>query len=102
MNIDRALRALAYALLGLTAPALVMLVRSEVGFRSTPPAFLYLSIIVLAARTDGFIRAVVISGIAIAYLNHAFVPLERQHGTQTVGLALFLTRGLVTTCLVSR
>jgi hypothetical protein len=59
LNIDRALRAVAYALLGLTALALVRLV-------------------------------------------HAFVPPERRYGTRAVGLAPFLTRGLVTTCLVSR
>jgi hypothetical protein len=61
LNIDRALRAVAYALLGLTAPALVTPVRLEVGCRSTPPAFLYLSIVVLAARLGGFVRAVVVS-----------------------------------------
>jgi hypothetical protein len=85
LNIDRALRAVAWALLGLTALALVMLVRFEVGFKSIPSAFVYLVIVVLLIRTGGFIRAVVVSGIAIAYLNHAFVPLERQHGTQAVG-----------------
>jgi hypothetical protein len=102
LNIDRALRAVTYAWLRLTALALVMLVRFEVGFKSIPSAIVYLVIVVLLIRTGGFIRAVVVSGIAIAYLNHAFVPLERQHGTQAVGLAPFLTRGLVTTCLVSR
>jgi hypothetical protein len=102
LNIDRALRAVAYALLGLTAPALVMPVRFEVGFTSTPPAFLHLIIVVLAARTDGFVRAVVVSGIAIAYLHHAFVPLERRYGTRAVALTAFLTTAPVTMRLVSR
>ena len=45
INIHRALRAVGHAL-GLTAPALVMLVSFEVGFKSTPTAFLYLIILV--------------------------------------------------------
>ena len=76
MNINRALRAVACALLGLTAPALVTPVRFEVGFRATPPAFLHLIVVVLAARTGGFVRA--------------------------VGLTAFLTAAPVTTRLVSR
>ena len=56
MNIHRALRAVGHAL-GLTAPALVMLVSFEVGFKSTPTAFLYLIILVLPARAGGSIRA---------------------------------------------
>ena len=55
MNIHRALRAVGHAL-GLTAPALVMLVSFEVGFKSTPTAFLYMIILVLPARAGGFIR----------------------------------------------
>lgn len=70
MNIDRALRAVAFALLGLTAPALVMPVRFEVGFRSATPAFLHLIIVVLAARTGGFVRAIVVSGMT-AFLTAA-------------------------------
>jgi hypothetical protein len=76
LNIDRAFRAVAFALLGLTALALVTPVRFEVGFRSAPPAFLHLIIVVLAARTGGFVRA--------------------------VGLTAFLTAAPVTTRLVSR
>jgi len=56
LNIHRALRAVGHAL-GLTAPALVMLVRFDVGLRSTPTAFLYLIILVLPARAGGLIRA---------------------------------------------
>jgi len=50
LNIDRALRAVGHALLGLSAPALVMFVRFDVGFLS-------LIILVLPARGGGFIRA---------------------------------------------
>jgi K+-sensing histidine kinase KdpD len=102
LNIDRALRAVAYALLGLIAPALVMPVRFEVGFRSTPPALLHLIIVVLAARTGGFIRVVVVSALAIAYLHHAFVPPERRFRIRAVGLTAFLTTAPVATPLVSR
>jgi len=57
LNIDRALRAVGHALLGLSAPALVMFVRFDVGFKSTPTAVLSLIILVLPARGGGFIRA---------------------------------------------
>jgi len=56
LNIHRTLRAVGHAL-GLTAPALGMLVRFEVGGKSTPTAFLYMIIVVLPARAGGFIRA---------------------------------------------
>jgi hypothetical protein len=56
INIHRALRAVGHAL-GLTAPALVMLVSFEVGFKSTPTAFVYLIILVLPARAGRFIQA---------------------------------------------
>ena len=56
LNIHRALRAVGHAL-GLTAPALGMLVSFEVGGKSTPTAFLYLIILVLPARAGGLIRA---------------------------------------------
>ena len=55
LNIHRALRAVGYAL-GLTAPALTMLVSLQVGFKSTPTG-LYMIILVLPARSAGFIRA---------------------------------------------
>jgi K+-sensing histidine kinase KdpD len=102
LNIDRALRAVAFALLGLTPPALVTPVRFEVGFRSAPLAFLHLIIVVLAARTGGFVRAIVVSGLAIAYLDHAFVPPERRYGIPAVGLTAFPTAAPVTPRLVSR
>jgi hypothetical protein len=57
LSIDRALRAVGHVLQGLTALALVMLVRFEVGLRSTPTAFLYMIILVLPARAGGLIRA---------------------------------------------
>ena len=57
LNIDRALRAVGHALLGLSAPALVMFVRFDVGFKSAPTAVLSLIILVLPARGGGFIRA---------------------------------------------
>ena len=53
----RALRGVGHVLLGLTALALVMLVRFDVGGKSTPTAFLYMIIVVLPARAGGFIRA---------------------------------------------
>ena len=57
LNIHRALRAVGRAL-GLTAPALGMLVSFEVGGKSTPTAFLYYMItVVLPARAGGLIRA---------------------------------------------
>jgi len=56
LNIHRALRAVGHAL-GLSAPALVLFVRFDVGFKSTPTAFLYLIILVLPARAGGSIRA---------------------------------------------
>jgi hypothetical protein len=56
LNMHRALRAVGHAL-GLTAPALVMLVSFAVGFKSTPTAFLHLIILVLPARAGGLIRA---------------------------------------------
>jgi len=52
LNIHRALRAVGHAL-GLTAPALGMLVSFEVGGKSTPTAFLYMIIVVLPARAGG-------------------------------------------------
>src|SRR5690242_8167929 len=51
LNIHRALRAVGYAL-GLTAPALTMLVSLQVGFKSTPTG-LYMIILVLPARSAG-------------------------------------------------
>ncbi len=56
LNIHRTLRAVGHAL-GLIAPALVMLVSFEVGFKSIPTAFLYLITLVLPARPGGLIRA---------------------------------------------
>ena len=56
LNIHRALRAVGHAL-GLSVPALVMFVYCDVGFKSTPTAFLYLIIVVLLARAGGSIRA---------------------------------------------
>ena len=56
LNIHRAFRAVGHAL-GLTALALLMLVRFDVGGKSTPTAFLYLIILVLPARAGGLIRA---------------------------------------------
>jgi hypothetical protein len=58
LNIDRAFRTVAFALLGLIAPALVTPLRFEVGFRSAPAVFLHLISVVLAARTGGFVLAV--------------------------------------------
>ena len=56
MSIHRALRNVGHAL-GLSAPALVMFVRFDIGFTSTPTAFLSLIILVLPARAGGSIQA---------------------------------------------
>ena len=56
LNIHRAFRAVGHAL-GLTALALLMLVRFDVGGKSTPTAFLYMIIVAFPARAGGFIRA---------------------------------------------
>jgi hypothetical protein len=58
LSIHRALRAVGHAL-GPSAPALVMFVRFDVGFTSTPTAFLSLIILVLPARAGGFIQAAI-------------------------------------------
>jgi len=56
LNIDRALRAVGHALLGLSAPALVMFMRFDVGFKSTPTTALSLMFLVLPARAGGLPR----------------------------------------------
>jgi PAS domain S-box-containing protein len=97
-------RAVGNVLLGLGAFGLITTVCFQVGFKSTPTAFLYLILIVLLSRVGGFIPAAVVSGIAVACLNYVFIPPEKRYGTpvHAVELAAFLITALVTTRLVSR
>jgi PAS domain S-box-containing protein len=97
-------RMVAHLVLGLLVLALVTVVCFEVGFRSTPTAFLYLIIIVLLSRTAGFIPAAVVSGLAIACLNYVFISPSSRYGTtvNVLELGAFLITALVTTRLVSR
>jgi len=58
LNIHRALRAVGHAL-GLNAPALVMFVRFDGGFTSTPTAFRSLISLGLPALAGGFLQAAI-------------------------------------------
>ena len=96
-------RAVGHVLLGLGAFGLITTVRFQVGFKSTPTAFLYLILIVLLSRVGGFIPAGVVSAIAVACLNYVFIPPEKRYApVPAVELAAFLITALVTTRLVSR
>ena len=99
-------RAIGSFLLGLCALAVVTLVCFDLGFDSTPTAFLCLIVIVLLSLVSEFIPLALLSLSAVASLNYFFVKpiftFRIESPADAVELAAFLLTALVTTRLVSR
>src|SRR5437870_12473656 len=99
-------RAVGHVLLGLGAFGLITTVCFQVGFNSSPTAFLYLIVIVLLSLVSDFIPLALLSILAVASLNYFFVPpafgFRLENPLDAVELAAFLITALVTTRLVSR